>query len=83
MIIKDKMRKTVLETAYLTAENVGRYRLILRFFYLEYEKIKYWMNQEEVFLEVVSHNQFADYTMDKCRQDLDMLVKWEQNTISQ
>lgn len=76
MVVNEKMIKPVLETAYLTAENVGRYRLILRFFYLEYEKIKYWMNQEEVFLEVVSHNEFADYTMDKCRQDLDMLVKW-------
>lgn len=76
MIINEKMLKTVQETAYLTAENAARYRVILRFFYMEYEKIKYWMNQEEVFLELVSHNEFADYTMDKCRQDLDMLVKW-------
>lgn len=77
MQINEKMMKPVLETSYLTAENAARYRVILRFFYLQYEKIKYWMNQEEVYLELSSHPEFQDYTMDKCRQDLDSLVNWK------
>lgn len=74
--INEKLLKPVQETSYLTADNAPRYRVIMRFFYLEYEKIKYWLNQEEVYLELASHNEFLDYSMEKCRQDLDMLVKW-------
>lgn len=77
MQINEKMMKPVLETSYLTAENAARYRVILRFFYLQYEKIKYWMNQEEVYLELTTHPEFQEYTMDKCRQDLDSLVNWK------
>ena len=34
MRIADKLGKPISETAYLTAENVTRYRAILRFFYV-------------------------------------------------
>lgn len=33
MQITDKLIKPITETAYLTAENVKRYRVILRFFH--------------------------------------------------
>lgn len=76
MIITEKLLKPVSETTYLTAENVKRYRTILRFFYMQYEKIQYWMNQDEIYEEMRSHAEFADYTMEQCRQDLNSLVGW-------
>ena len=63
MQITDKLMKPVTETTYLTAENVKRYRVILRFFFVQYERIKYWMDQEEVYNELKSHEEFADYTL--------------------
>lgn len=77
MQITDKLMKPVTETTYLTAENVKRYRVILRFFFVQYERIKYWMDQEEVYNELKSHEEFADYTIEQCKQDLDSLVNWK------
>ena len=76
MQLTDKLLKPIKETSYLTAENARRYRVILRFFYMQYEKIKYWMKQDEVHRELCTHDEFADYTMEQCRQDLDALVNW-------
>jgi uncharacterized protein (TIGR02677 family) len=76
MQLSDKLMKPIKETTYLTAENARRYRVILRFFYMQYEKIKYWLEQEEVHQELTSHQEFSDYTIDQCRQDLDALVNW-------
>lgn len=77
MKLTEKLLKPITETAYLTAENVRRYRVILRFFYVQYEKIKYWMGQEEVYGEMVSHGEFKEYTMEQCKQDLSSLVEWK------
>lgn len=76
MQLTDKLMKPIKETAYLTAENARRYRVILRYFYMQYEKIKYWMDQEDIHREMSSHEEFADYTIEQCRQDLDALVNW-------
>ena len=51
MKIQEKMRKPVLEAKYLNVENTDRYRPIIRLFYFKYEKLKYWLYQEEVFEE--------------------------------
>ena len=37
--ISEALTKKIMETSYLTAVNVDRYRVILRYFYEEYEKI--------------------------------------------
>ena len=76
MELTDKLLKPIRETAYLTAENARRYCVVLRYFYMQYEKIKYWMEQEEIYRELYSHPEFSDYTIDQCRQDLDALVNW-------
>ncbi len=80
MFINQKLLKPIEETKYLTAENAWRYRTILRFFYLQYEKMKYWMYKEEVFDELKLHNEFSNYTMDNLKQDLDVLVSWKNLT---
>lgn len=77
MQVTDKLLKPIIEARYLTVENVDRYRTILRFFYLQYEKLKYWMYQEEIYEELRSHEYFSDYTLEQCQQDLASLVDWK------
>lgn len=77
MELSDKLLKPVIETRYLSVDNTDRYRSILRFFYLNYEKLKYWLYQEEVFEELHSHAYFADYTLEQCQQDLAKLTEWK------
>lgn len=76
MIINDVIKKPVLEAKYLNVENTDRYRAIIRIFYLKYEKLKYWMYQEEVFDELREDKYFSEYTWDQCKQDLKILVDW-------
>ena len=76
MEITSKMIKPITETKYLTAENCRRYRPILRYFFLEYEKIRYWLYKEDVYEALKSDALFEGYTIEQCRQDLDVLVEW-------
>lgn len=77
MLINQKLLKQIDETRYLTAENAWRYRTILRFFYYQYEKMKYWMYKEEVFDELNNHDEFINYSLDMLKQDLDVLIAWK------
>jgi len=74
MEISPQLLKEITETKYLTAENHSRYRVILRFFFLEYEKIRYWLYKEDVYAELSRH--FEGYTMEQCKQDLAALTDW-------
>lgn len=76
MKIHDKLIKPVREAKYLDVENTDRYRSIARLFYLNYEKLKYWMYQEEVYEELTEDSYFSGYTMEQCQQDLATLVNW-------
>lgn len=76
MKIHDKLKKQIQEARYLNVENSDRYRSILRLFYLNYEKLKYWMYQEDVYEELTEDSYFSEYTMEQCQQDLSVLVSW-------
>ena len=76
MRVYEKLLKPLIETKYLTVENADRYRSIIRLFYVEYEKLKYWMYQEEVLDALKENDYFRDYTLEQCRQDLSALVSW-------
>ena len=52
MKINEKLIKPLTETKYLNVDNTDRYRPIIRLFYLEYEKLRYWMYPVEVFEEL-------------------------------
>ena len=56
------------------ADNVSRYRCIMRIFFEHYEKLKYWLYQEEVYEEMIQDPLFADYRPEQCQQDLTMLT---------
>ncbi|OPJ60961.1 TIGR02677 family protein [Clostridium oryzae] len=76
MEITSKLTKQIDEMRYVTADNAWRYRTILRYFYFQYEKMKYWMYKEEIYDELKKHEEFSEYTMDQCKQDLDVLISW-------
>ena len=76
MRVNEKLLKPLTETKYLTTENADRYRSIIRIFYLEYEKLNYWMYQEDVFEELKEDPYFQEYTWEQCQQDLSSLVNW-------
>ena len=69
--------KPLIEASYLTAPNFFRYRSILRYFYLQHQRMKYWMVRDEIFDEVSKIEGLEDYTLEQCQQDLDTLVTWD------
>lgn len=73
----EKLIKPLTEAKYLNADNVDRYRCIMRIFYENYEKLKYWMYQEEVYAEMIQDSYFKDYRMEQCQQDLASLTEWK------
>lgn len=76
MDITNKLIKKIDEARYLTADNAWRYRTILRFFYYQYEKMRYFMYKEDILEELKKESLFQEYTIDQCKQDLDVLVEW-------
>ena len=76
MKINEKLVKPIQEAKYLAVENTDRYRSITRLFYMNYEKLKYWMYQEEVYEELTEDNYFNGYSLEQCQQDLETLTRW-------
>lgn len=76
MQITEQLQKPLREANYLNVENTDRYRPILRLFYLKYERMKYWLFQEDVYEELKKSPYFANYTMEQCQQDLTTLTEW-------
>ena len=82
MQVSDKLMRPLTEAKYLNEDNVSRYRCIMRIFFENYEKLKYWMYQEDIYEEMIKDPYFADYRPEQCQQDLAMLVEWKNlNTI--
>lgn len=78
--IKDLWTKSVPETKYLNTDNVARYRLILRFFYENHSKLKYWLKAEEVYEGVIQWELLPEYQLEQCQRDLETLAEWKNLT---
>lgn len=76
MQVTEKLTRSLTEMKYLNADNVSRYRCIMRIFFEHYEKLKYWLYQEEVYSEMKKDPYFAEYRPEQCQQDLAMLTEW-------
>ena len=63
--VSDKLIKPLTEVKYLNADNVSRYRCIMRIFFENYEKLKYWMYQEDVYEEMMKDPFFSDYRLEQ------------------
>ena len=76
MEINQKLLKPITEVSYLRADNARRYRIIIRYFYEEYEKINNLVYREDVYSLMLSTMLFDDYTEEMCQSDLNALVEW-------
>lgn len=69
--------KPIFETSYLNAQNVGRYRCIMRYFYDQHQRMRYWLKPQEIFTGATALGLLEDdYTLDQCQKDLNQLVEW-------
>lgn len=75
--IGENLLKPVVELSYLNAINVGRYRCVMRCFYEQHQRLRYWLKPEEVFQEVRDYGLLEDYSLEQCQKDLDQLVEWK------
>ncbi len=76
MEINETISKQIIETSYLTTENTKRYRPILRYFYKQYERINYMLYKEDIWNELKGKENFENYTIEMCENDLTQLVNW-------
>lgn len=68
------------ELRYINADNVTRYRAIMRYLYLQYERLSYWLSPEQIYAGVMEWNILKNYTQEQCQLDLDQLVSWKNLT---
>jgi uncharacterized protein (TIGR02677 family) len=72
-----RLLKPIIEVTYLTRENAWRYRAILRYFYIQHERLRYYLLPEEALDYLKASPCFRDYTEDLLQRDLDQLVQWK------
>ncbi|MFY0544417.1 TIGR02677 family protein [Brevibacillus sp. H7] len=70
------MLRGVPEFRYLNADNVARYRAVMRYFYQEYQRLRYWLRVEEVLEGVKQWGILEGYTVEQCQADLEQLKEW-------
>lgn len=68
--------KKVTEASYLTVDKAWSYRAILRYFYVQHERMREFLFPEEVFEHLQTLPEFADYTEEQLHQDLAQLTEW-------
>ena len=83
MKVYDKLLMPINEVNYLRSENVERYRVIVRYFYQEYQHINYYLYREDIYEMMSQIGIFNDYTLEKCQSDLDSLTAWGNLVASQ
>ncbi|MDQ0219236.1 uncharacterized protein (TIGR02677 family) [Peribacillus cavernae] len=68
--------KKVIEASYLTADKAWSYRTILRFFFIQHERMRDFITPEEIYEYVKEVPEFHAYTEEQLHLDLAQLVKW-------
>ncbi|MCP3776016.1 TIGR02677 family protein [Paenibacillus sp. MZ04-78.2] len=70
--------QNISELKYVNADhNSLRYRVIMRYIYQEYQRMRYWLKPEEIYAGVQEWNLLENYTLDMCQSDLEQLVQWK------
>ncbi|MFT0803387.1 TIGR02677 family protein [Bacillus swezeyi] len=73
--------KRVPEATYLSTDKSYKYRAILRFFYIQHERLREFLLPEEILAQL--KESLSDYTLDELHTDLSALVKWGNLTAQQ
>ncbi len=72
----EKLFQPIVEVNYLTTENAWRYRAILRFFYIQHERLRHYLLPEEVLDYLKPKPYFQNYSHEQLQRDLNQLVEW-------
>lgn len=75
-MINSAWLRAVPELSYLTATNVTRYRAIMRYMYMEYQRLRYWLRPEEIYEGIKAWGVLENYTLEQCMSDLESLKDW-------
>lgn len=78
-----EMFRRITETSYLTAQNAGRYRSIMRYCYLQHERMNHYVKAEEIYEVVSRYSVFQDNSFDDLLRDLDNLREWGNLSVRQ
>lgn len=70
------IKRKIKEATYLTAEKAWIYRPILRYFYIQHERMREFLFPEEILDYLRQQEEFEDYTLEMVQQDLESLTKW-------
>lgn len=68
--------KKVTEASYLTADRAWSYRAILRYFYIQHERMREFLFPEEILAYLREFDEFRDFSEEQLHIDLGALVKW-------
>jgi len=77
IIMNQKLLKPIAEVTYLTTDNAWRYRSILRYFYLQHERLHHYLFPEEIYQHLKQTPFFQEYTEEQLQGDLNQLVQWK------
>lgn len=70
------LMKKLIEASYLTADNAAEYRTILRYFYLQHERMRDFIAPEEVLEYVRTFPYYQQYDEEQLMAQFASLVKW-------
>ncbi len=68
------------ETSYLSVPKSKQYRMIMRIFFKEYEKMNFQLYKEDVLDIIHQQDEYKDYSMEQLLLDLEALVCWKNLT---
>lgn len=74
-MIEEKFKR-IKEASYLSTEKSETYRAILRFFYIQHERMRELLFPEEILMHLKKFSSFHSYSIDELHTDLTALVKW-------
>lgn len=75
--MEDKLYQSIPEASYLTMENAWRYRAILRYFYIQHERLRHFLFPEEIYEHLKESPHFHNYQFEQLMQDLKQLEIWK------
>jgi len=75
--LEAKDLRPITEATYLTTDNAWRYRAILRYFYIQHEKLRHYLYPEELYSYLKQEPYFAQYKEEQLQADLKQLADWK------
>ncbi|MCX7781644.1 MAG: TIGR02677 family protein [Negativicutes bacterium] len=69
--------RPIAETAYLNTENTWRYRAILRYCFIQHERLRHYVYPEEIYQHLKESPFFSEYSEEQLQQDLKQLTEWK------